>query len=359
MPFKSRWSIEIPKCALPTYLFESHTAELPDKPAFIDADRPDHYVLSLADFRLWSQRLACGLHTAGLQPGQPLLLYSGNSIFFPVVLIGTMMAGGIFTGANPSYTAREVAYQLEDSGAAILLCADSALETGIEAARMAGLKREKVFVFDDGDGIYDTFDENPRLMNRGRLGQLHWTSLVSSREDGAKFQWRDDPTVINDTAALNYSSGTTGLPKGVEITHLNYVSNARQHMHLARLKPDFYEGGRERMRWLCFLPMYHAMAQTVFAIGAPSERIPSYIMRRFDFQKMLEAVQNFRISLLHLVPPLVVAMAKSPLTRQYDLSSVNGAGSGAAPLGKEISQEFEKLWPDGSVNLKQGYGMTE
>ncbi|KAI9664325.1 MAG: putative NRPS-like protein biosynthetic cluster [Alyxoria varia] len=296
---------------------------------------------------------------AGLQPGQPVLLYSGNSIFFPVVLVGIIMAGGIFTGANPSYTAREVAYQLTDSGAAIMLCADSALETGLDAARAAGLNRNKVFIFDDGDSMYDTFDESPRLATRGRLGQPHWTSLISSREDGAKFQWRDDPSALNDTAALNYSSGTTGLPKGVEITHLNYVSNARQHMHLARLKPDFYEGGRERMRWLCFLPMYHAMAQTMFAIGAPAERIPAYILRRFDFQKMLEAIQNFRISQLYLVPPLVVAMAKSPLTRQYDLSSVTGAGSGAAPLGQEISREFEKLWPDGTINLKQGYGMTE
>lgn len=105
--------------------------------------------------------------------------------------------------------------------------------------------------------------------------------------------------------------------------------------------------------------MYHAMAQTIYCAGGPSKRIPVYIMHRFDFQKMLQCVQNFRITELQLVPPIVVAMTKSPLVKQYDLSSVEYAGSGAAPLGAEVSAEFAKLWPPGVMNIKQGYGMTE
>jgi len=82
-------------------------------------------------------------------------------------------------------------------------------------------------------------------------------------------------------------------------------------------------------------------------------------MRKFDFEQMLEAIQRFRITDLQLVPPVVVAMVKRPETKKYDLSSVCFVGSGAAPLGKEVSEEFDKLWPPGKMNLKQGYGMTE
>lgn len=131
-----------------------------------------------------------------------------------------------------------------------------------------------------------------------------------------------------------------------------------QHMHLQTLIPD-WPAYRKRARWLCYLPMYHAMAQTIMCVGGPSKRIPVYVMRRFDFIRVLEAVQRFRITDLSMVPPVVVLMCKSPETKKYDLSSVERAGSGAAPLGPEISQEFSRLFAPGKINLKQGYGMTE
>lgn len=105
--------------------------------------------------------------------------------------------------------------------------------------------------------------------------------------------------------------------------------------------------------------MYHAMAQTIFCVGAHTARIPVYVMRRFELTAMLAAVQRFRITDLIMVPPVVVLLTKSPTTRRYDLSSVECAGSGAAPLGAEVVRAFERLWPDGRVNLQQGYGMTE
>lgn len=129
-------------------------------------------------------------------------------------------------------------------------------------------------------------------------------------------------------------------------------------MHLQTLNPD-WETVRARVRWLCFLPMYHAMAQTIYCVGAPTLRVPVYLMRRYDFARVLECVQRFRITDLHMVPPVVVQLSKSPLTRGYDLSSVERASSGAAPLGREVSRELERLWPEGRINLKQGYGMTE
>lgn len=265
------------------------------------------------------------------------------------------MAGGIFTGANPTYVARELAYQLQDSGASVLICAETSLETGLEAAGIVGLPRDKVFVFDDDFATFDGW-------GRGRddLGVRHWTNLVASEEEGRAFVWEelDAEGVKNTTAALNYSSGTTGVPKGVEITHRNYISNAVQMEFQAALDPA-YEEKKRRAKYLCFLPMYHAMAQTIFGINAIKLAIPVYVMPRFDFVQMLENIERFRISFLILVPPIVVAMAKDSRTRKYDLNSVEQVSCGAAPLGREVCVELEKLWSPGQINVKQGWGMTE
>lgn len=261
------------------------------------------------------------------------------------------MAGGIFTGANPTYVARELAHQLRDSEARYLICAESQLETGIEAAEMVGMGAERIFVF-NGELLYGG--------GKGSHGCAYWGDLVSPVEEGERFAWDplSGPGEADKTIALNYSSGTTGLPKGVEISHRNYVSNVVQYLHGASLDP-FYQEKLKRARWICFLPMYHAMAQNIFIAGALVRNTPVYIMPKFDFIQMLEAVQRFRITDLILVPPIMVALAKHPAVKQYDLSSVESVGSGAAPLGREVSEEVEKLWEPGKINVKQGWGMTE
>ncbi|KAJ5664243.1 hypothetical protein N7507_004974 [Penicillium longicatenatum] len=352
MPYKSRWTIDIPNAHLATLLLKSPTEPLSKtQPCFLEAARPDSHYLTPHTYRLWSQRFAAGLVKSGLQTGDRVLLYSGNDLFFPVVFMGIVMAGGIFTGANPTYVARELAFQLKDSGAKYLLCAAGSLETGIEAARLAGLPREKVYVFDSG--VYD---------NTGRAmeGCPYWGDLLASAEEGEKFTWDElsTPELADRTLVLNYSSGTTGRPKGVEITHKNYTANMLQYTHMLTLYPD-YEARKARMRWLCFLPMYHAMAQTIFIAGALHFGTPVYIMPKFDFVKMLEYTQAFRITHLILVPPVVVMLAKHPVVKKFDLSSVESVSSGAAPLGREVCADVEKLWPAGVINVKQGWGMTE
>lgn len=352
MPFKSRWHIDIPDTHLASLLFTS-----PDHPlskthrSFAEAARPDTHYFTTHDFRLWSQRFAAGLRKSGLQPGDRVLLFSGNDLFFPVVFMGVIMAGGIFSGANPTFVARELAYQLEDSEARYLICADTSLDTGIEAAQMAGMGRDRVFAFNNE--IYDGRGE-------AKNGCRYWGDLVAPAAQGARFAWESlsTPAGADRTLALNYSSGTTGRPKGVEISHKNYVANTLQYNLQAQLYPD-YEARNARASWLCFLPMYHAMAQNIFIAAALRRNIPVYIMPKFDFIKMLEYTQKFRISDLILVPPVVVALAKHPAVKQYDLSSVEAVGSGAAPLGREVCEEVEGLWEPGRINVKQGWGMTE
>jgi 4-coumarate--CoA ligase len=251
MPIKSRWTCEIPPVSLATYLFESATAPLPDKPILIESRAPDTHFLTSSSYRLWCQRFAAGLRANGLQKGDRVLLFSGNSIFFPVVIVGTIMAGGIFTGANPTYTPRELAYQATDSGARFLITSEGSVDTAIAAAKLAKLPESSVFLFDDG---FATFEN--RGQSKGNL--QHWTHLVASEDVGRKFQWEEltPKEVASTTVTLNYSSGTTGVPKGVEITHKNYVANACQMELQGKLEKD-WEASLARARWLCFLPMYH------------------------------------------------------------------------------------------------------
>jgi 4-coumarate--CoA ligase len=354
MPIKSKWTTSIPETTLQGYIFGSPDAPLTTTPLLLDARSPDKHYLSASTHRLWSQRFAAGLLAAGLKKGDRVLLFSGNTIFFPVVMVGTIMAGGIFTAANPAYVARELAYQLKDSGARFLITADGpSLDTALDATRQIGMSASQIFVFDDGIATLEG-----RREGRGEI--RHWTALVADEATGRAFRWPElNPTELrNTTVTLNYSSGTTGVPKGVEITHRNYVSNAEQMEFQTRLDRS-YEEKTARAKLLCFLPLYHAMAQTIFGINALKQNIPVYMMSKFDFIQMLEYTQKYRITFLILVPPVVVAMAKHPITKKYDLSSVENVGSGAAPLGREVCVELEKLWPNNVINVKQGWGMTE
>lgn len=280
-------------------------------------------------------------------------MFSSNTFFTPVLIHGTIMAGGVFSGANPTFVARELAYQLTDSGALFLIASEGTLDTAREAAKQAGVGEDRIFVFDDGTAT---------LQGTGKgVGNVrHWTTLVADEATGSKFKWEElkSPEELNRTVALNYSSGTTGVPKGVMITHANYVANCTQTEYVSALDPE-YENKVKKAKALCYLPMYHAMAQSIFGVSMPMRGIPVYIMSKFDFLKMLEYVQKFQITGLALVPPIAVALAKHPSVKDYDLSSVETVACGAAPLGREVSIEVEKLWPDGKVNLKQGWGMTE
>ncbi|KAF3009831.1 hypothetical protein E8E13_010345 [Curvularia kusanoi] len=357
MVIKSRWNFPTPQVSLPTYIFDSPHGELPKAPALISAKEPEKYFLSMEDYRLYAKRFASGLRRSGLNPGDRVLLFSGNTLFFPAVVMGAIMAEGVFTGANPTYIARELAYQLKDSGAKFLLCAEASLDTGIAAAKEAGLTADRVFVFDDGTAIFD----GRKVEKDTPLGHIrHWTELLDTEQNGHTYAWPDLKTKeeLDKVVALNYSSGTTGVAKGVMITHRNYVANCSQQIHMQEQSPTYKER-LPKTRLLCFLPLYHAMAQAIFSVNAMKQRVPVYMMNKFDFLEMLTYVQKYRITDLVLVPPVVVAMAKHPATRKFDLSSVEKVSSGAAPLGREASQEFERLWPDGRVNVKQGWGMTE
>jgi 4-coumarate--CoA ligase len=186
MPYTSRWAIPVPQCSFPTFLFESPHKDLGDKKAYLDASRPDELFLTRKTFRLWSQRVALGLlRSSGFQTGDRVLVFAGNTLATPVAFMGIVMAGGIFTGANPTLTSRELAGQLRDSGAAYLWCSDASIDTGIAAAEQAGLDKSRVFVYNDN--VFSSGNAG----NLGGKGCRYWGELVAPAEAAQGFQWEE------------------------------------------------------------------------------------------------------------------------------------------------------------------------
>ncbi|CAM1500800.1 Fc.00g099620.m01.CDS01 [Cosmosporella sp. VM-42] len=352
MPIESRFSVSVPNCSIQQWVFGSPSGSLPDKKAWIDADRPQTHFLTYSEGRLLAKRIAAGLLENGLKSGDRVLLFSGNSIFFPAIVLGIWMAGGIFTGANPGYVARELAFQLKDSEACMMIAADPSFEVALEAAKQVGLRSDRVFLFDS------TMPDSPNVEKEPRMGSRHWTELITSRDKGDQFKWTEPKDSKTTTCTLNYSSGTTGIPKGVEISHYNNVANGLGVVTFHRLHPE-YEARTQRASALCFLPMYHAFSQGYFINYFPYERIPVYVMPSFDFPKMLSHIQTYRITKLFAVPPILVLMSKHPLARQADLSSIDMIASGAAPLAKDTQREIDGMMPQGVSMVRQGWGMTE
>ncbi|KAI8278998.1 4-coumarate--CoA ligase-like 7 [Colletotrichum sp. SAR11_240] len=352
MPIKSRWSEPIPNCSLQKWIFGSSSAPLSDRKAFYDADRPETHYLTFADYRLVAKQIAIGLQKAGLKPGDRVLLFSGNNLFFPVIFIGVLMAGGIFTGANPTFVPRELAYQLKDSGAVFMVAAEGSLDTALAAAKEVQMPTSNVFVFDT------TIPGSSQPEKPARGGARHWTELIAPKAQAEKFEWVEPADARTTTCCLNYSSGTTGVPKGVEITHYSYVANGCGVVKVSALEED-HEASIARSVGLCFLPLYHAYAQTYFVANFAKQGIPVYIMAGFDFVKMLTYIQRYRVTQLVSVPPILVALTKHPITAKFDLSSLESVGSGAAPLAEDVARQAEKLLKKPDLIVRQGWGMTE
>ncbi|EFX04716.1 4-coumarate-CoA ligase [Grosmannia clavigera kw1407] len=374
MTIQSRWSAPIEKCSLPHWIFGSACGPLSDKKLYIDPERPETHFLTKSDYRLLAKRVALGLLDAGLQRGDRVLLFSPNHLCFPPLFLGILMAGGIFTGANPSYVPRELAHQLSDSGARFMVTEAGSLPTALETANMVGLPASQIYVldrFEDTPANIAQTNSVPRPTSttesirsgqekHGLQGVHHWMDLVDGNLKRAEtWEWTEPADPETTTCCLNYSSGTTGVPKGVEISHHSYVANGTGVVAMAKQAPDDEEV-RKRSIGLCFLPLYHVYGQSYYVATFAYREVTTYMMPRFDFEKMLQHIQRFRVTGLTLVPPIAVALSKHPLARRYDLSSIETVNCGAAPLSNDSAVAVERLWPpERGIVLRQGWGMTE
>lgn len=187
MPYKSRWSIPIPDCSLPTFLFSSAShrepPELANKPAYIDAAKPDTHFFTRSSFKLWAQRFGLGLtRMPAFKPGDRVLIFSANSMAIPVAFMGILMAGGVFTAANPAFTVRELANQLSNCEAAYLLVAESSLDTAIEAAKTSGLPIDRIRYF-DADCIFEKVEKD------SLQGVKYWGDIFAGENEARGYQW--------------------------------------------------------------------------------------------------------------------------------------------------------------------------
>ncbi|KPL86356.1 hypothetical protein SE16_13620 [Ardenticatena maritima] len=297
-------------------------ARFGDKPALIDG--PTGRTITYTQLAQAVERVAAGLAARGLRKGDVVAVYSPNLPEYAIAFHGTLRAGGIVTTANPLYTVEELTHQLNDAGATFLITIPPLLETALAAAQQSNVR--EVFVFGEAEGA------------------TPFAALLQS--EGAAPNVEIDPR--EDVAVLPYSSGTTGLPKGVMLTHYNLVSNLCQIAALEPLTPDDVLIG--------ILPFFHIYGMIVILNSALNNGATVVSMPRFDLVQFLELMQKHRVTRAHLVPPVVLALAKHPIVDQYDLSALRMIMSGAAPLGEELAVAVsERL----GCKVKQAYGMTE
>src|SRR3989475_2817914 len=313
--------VTIPEVSLTDFIFGSF-AEIKDKPALIDG--PTGRMLTNKQFESAVKRTAASLSQRGFKKRDVFGIFSPNCPEYAIAFHAVAMLGGVNTTLNPLYTAEEAVCQLKDSRAKLLVTAPQFVEKARVAAQAAVI--EELFVFGEAEGA-TSFD-----------------SLLES--DG-----NVTPVAINpreDLVALPYSSGTTGLPKGVMLTHYNLVANMCQMDGL----DYFYRDDT----LLCVLPLFHIYGLVVVLNMGLHLGSTIVIMPRFDLKQFLEAIQKYRVTLSHIVPPIVLKLAKDPMIDDYDLSSLRMIFSGAAPLGPDLSAECMKRIGCG---IRQGYGMTE
>ena len=321
MIFKSpRPDVVIPNTSL-TELVLGKADRLADKVAIVEAASGRSY--TYGQIAGGVRRLAAGLHARGFRKGDVLAIMSPNLPEYPIAFHGVATAGGVNTTLNPTYTADEIAFQLNDSKARLLVTIPPLVGKAQEAA--AKSKVEEIIVFGESEGAVP-FDS---LLIDGKVPDV-----------------RIDPA--QDLVALPYSSGTTGFSKGVMLTHRNLVANLVQTTACIHITED------ERI--MAFLPFFHIYGMTVIMNQGLYQGATLVTMPRFELEPCLQAVQDYKVTRFFLVPPIVVLLAKHSAIDKYDLSSVTRAFSGAAPLDADTAQAASARI---GCRLSQGYGLTE
>ncbi|MDQ0684533.1 acyl-CoA synthetase (AMP-forming)/AMP-acid ligase II [Streptomyces achromogenes] len=322
--FRSEYA-DVPPIELPIHdAVLGRAAEFGELPALVDGT--DGTTLTYDQLDRFHRRVAAALAEAGVVKGDVLALHSPNTVAFPIAFYAATRAGATVTTVHPLATAEEFAKQLGDSAARWIVTVSPLLQTARRAAELAG-GVEEIFVCDSAPG------------HRSLVDMLGSTA--------SEPQVAIDP--VADVAALPYSSGTTGVPKGVMLTHRQIATN------LAQLEPAISAGPGDRI--LAVLPFFHIYGLTALMNAPLRHGATVVVLPRFDLETFLAAIQKHRITGLYVAPPIVLALAKHPAVAAYDLTSLKYVISAAAPLDADLAAacaERLNLPPVG-----QAYGMTE
>ncbi|KAK4161471.1 hypothetical protein QBC43DRAFT_372361 [Cladorrhinum sp. PSN259] len=272
-------------------------------------------------------------------------IFSFNTIDYVSIANAIHRLSGIATPANVAYSASELEHQLRSSGAKALFTCLPVLETALKAAKAVGIPEGKVFIMDmphhSKKVQYKTVDDLVELGHSvPELEPLRWVKGQGARQ----------------VAFLCYSSGTSGLPKAVMISHRNVIANTMQFCIFEQ--PSRKHFGVETRIAMGLLPFSHIYGLVVVAHCAIWRGDGVIVLPKFDLTEYLQAIERFKVNHLPVVPPIVVRMLSSrDVMKKYDLSSVKLLFTGAAPLGKETAEELLKLYPNWHIG--QGYGLTE
>ncbi|KAJ1433495.1 AMP-dependent synthetase/ligase [Sesbania bispinosa] len=311
---------------LHTYCFQN-LSQFRDRPCLINANTGETF--TYADVELTARKVAAGLNNLGIQQGDVILLLLQNCPQFVFAFLGASYRGATVTTANPFYTPAEVAKQATASNAKLIITQSSYIDKVKDFAR-------------DNDIKVMCIDSPPE-------GFLHFSEITEADE-------ADIPAVKispDDVVALPYSSGTTGLPKGVMLTHKGLVTSVAQQVDGEN--PNLYFHSKDVL--LCVLPLFHIYSLNSVLLCGLRVGAAILIMQKFEIVSLLESVQKHKVSIAPFVPPIVLAIANSPEVERYDLSSIRMIMSGAAPMGKELEDAVRAKLPDATFG--QGYGMTE
>ena len=310
-----------------TELVLSRVDRHPDRVAFVDG--PTGRRLTYGGLREAVHAAAGKLAGRGFRPGDVLGLVSPNVPEFAVAFHAALAVGGVVTTLNPVWTAREMSRQLGDAGARLLVAAPESMEKARVAAREAGV--EEVL------GL-------PALgANDGWGG-----AAVASPTDRDSAAPGPEVEAEEDLACLPYSSGTTGFPKGVKLTHRNLVANVEQY----RASDPLEEG--EVL--LGVLPFFHIYGMIVVMSVGLREGATVVTVPRYRLEETLRLIEEHGVTRANLVPPIIRELARSPEVDRYDLGSLRVVGSGAAPLGAEVQEQCAARL---GCRVRQGYGLTE
>lgn len=320
--------VDIPSSSVYDFLFGSIDDVDLDRVALVDTKTGKEHtyreMVGLID------TFAGALADRGIGVGDVVGLLLPNSSAFAVAFHGILRSGATATTINVLFTAKDIAKQLTDSKAKMLVTISALLAPAEEAAAAVGLRAAALVVL-DGDGQAATGHPNAEdLLKQGARAPR--VSFAPS----------------SHLAALPYSSGTTGNPKGVMLTHRNLVANVAQIRPLHGMVADDAV--------LAVLPFFHIYGMTVLLNAALHARARLVIMPSFDLEKFLANIADHKCSIAFIAPPVAVALAKHPLIDDYDLSSLNVVMSGAAPLDADLGHAVaERL----GCRVVQGYGMSE
>ncbi|MFY9661295.1 MAG: AMP-binding protein [Terriglobales bacterium] len=283
---------------------------------------------TFAEYGSLVESLARGLISAGLIPGDVIAIFLPNSWEFAITYHAATLAGGIPTLLNPSYREREIRYQLENSGA-VFLITDGPLLENVNLAGLPALRR-----------VFTTRHEHPGCKDFATLLRPTSARFPEARQ-------ASEGTI----AALPYSSGTTGLPKGVMLSHYNLVANVYQIVGPGASPLDASD------TMLCFLPLYHIYGLTVALTLCLSVGLTLVLMPRFDVQKLCALLVSEGVTMMPVVPPAINALCQAAEAGIFPKNhKLRWIKSGAAPLAPELARRMTDLT---GILVNQGYGMTE